>query len=107
MWASLVSQGRWSSSNLRPRTKKRWVGRPSRASKSTPSGERPRIMKGARTCSGLRRGGGGDGGGAGGDAEHLIVQPGVDHGLAEAPLVADLDSRDGAFRDELEDGPLI
>jgi excisionase family DNA binding protein len=45
LWASmcesLCSHGRWSASYFRPSTKKRWVRLPSRASKSTPSVERP------------------------------------------------------------------
>ena len=42
-----------------------------------------------------------------GDAKHLVVEPGIDHRLAEAPLIADFDAWDVSFRDELEKCALI
>jgi hypothetical protein len=41
------------------------------------------------------------------DAEHLVVQPGVDHRFAEAPLVADLDAGQRTVLDELQHRALV
>src|SRR5207247_9848476 len=41
------------------------------------------------------------------DAEHLVIEPSVDHCLPEPPLIADLDRRKGTFGRQLQHGPLV
>src|SRR5215471_12836717 len=44
---------------------------------------------------------------AGGDAEHLIVEPRVDHGFPETPLISDFDARKRPVRHELQHRSLV
>jgi len=40
-------------------------------------------------------------------AQHLVVEPSVQHGFAKAPLISDLESRQRAFGNELQDRTLV
>ena len=40
-------------------------------------------------------------------SQHLIVEPGVQHGFAEAPLISDLDAGQRALGHELQDRSLV